>query len=409
MDKPWWLTYQPLSFIRPMRLRGAQWQKRPRCLTALGYAIAIAGSISSTAIAQSLPLTPKPNDTLPSPVADRGTPPAADLQGRTLTVGIKPILPFVFVEDTDAPYGYSIDLWNAIAERLGVTTEFQVFETVPDLLDAARSGQVDVAIAGISITQEREASGLDFSYPIYQAGLQIVALDRSRFPIARYVGYLTSPGTLLAIARVFLGALVVGTVLWLIERKHNPTFQHGFIPGVGQGIWFAIVTLGTFGYGDVTPTRPWSRVVAVIWMGASFFILADFIASISAAYQANTPIRRLEDVYNQPVVAITGSTAADFLRSKPVQLKEQDTYEGLFSVLEQQNAIAAVIDYPTARYESLRHPKLLLAGNRLNREDYGIAVQEGQEILLEAINQELLGLQKTGMFEMLDKKWFNGQ
>ncbi len=213
MDNPWWLTYQPLSFPRPMRLRNAQWQKRPRCLTALGYAIAIAGSISSTAIAQSLPLTPQPNDTLPSPVADRGTPPAADLQGRTLTVGIKPILPFVFVEDADAPYGYSIDLWNAIAERLGVTTEFQVFETVPDLLNAARLGQVDVAIAGISITQEREASGLDFSYPIYQAGLQIVALDRSRFPIARYVSYLTSPGTLLAIARVFLGALVVGTVL----------------------------------------------------------------------------------------------------------------------------------------------------------------------------------------------------
>jgi ABC-type amino acid transport substrate-binding protein len=83
-----------------------------------------------------------------------------------LRVGVKPIVPFVFAEGADVPYGYSIDLWNALAERLGVETTFVVYETVPELLDAVRDRQVDVAIAGISITQEREASGLDFSYPV---------------------------------------------------------------------------------------------------------------------------------------------------------------------------------------------------------------------------------------------------
>jgi polar amino acid transport system substrate-binding protein len=46
-------------------------------------------------------------------------------------------------------------------------------ETVKDLLSAVQQGQVDVGIAGISMTPEREAQ-LDFSHPMFNAGLQIM-------------------------------------------------------------------------------------------------------------------------------------------------------------------------------------------------------------------------------------------
>ncbi len=330
-------------------------------------------------------------------------------EGETLTVEVKPITPFIFVEDSPIPYGYSVDLWEAIAERMGVETEYTLYETTPDLLEAVRRKEVDLAIAGISITNEREASGLDFSYPVYQAGVQIVTLDRSRLPVLRYANYFANIYTLIAIARVLVGCLVVGSLIWLVERRHNPSFKHGPIPGIGQGVWFALATLGTFGYGDVTPTKPWSRVIAVIWMGASFFILADFITSMSSAYQANSPIRGLEDVYNRSVAAITGSTAADLLRGKPVHLVELTTYDEIFAGLADRDFVAAVIDYPTAKYEVARNRQLLITGDRLNREDYGIAVREGQAALLEEINRDILALQQAGFFNMLDERWFDAE
>ena len=56
---------------------------------------------------------------------------------------------------------------------------------------------------------------------------------------------------------------------------------------VGEGIWWAIVTLGTVGYGDVVPTSPWGRVVggAVIIFGVTF--LAFPTATVTSMFVSN--------------------------------------------------------------------------------------------------------------------------
>ncbi|MEM8605212.1 MAG: transporter substrate-binding domain-containing protein, partial [Cyanobacteria bacterium P01_H01_bin.121] len=96
----------------------------------------------------------------------------------TLKVGINEIQPFVFLSKDRAPYGFSIDLWGQIAQELAVETEFVRFDDVASLLDAVRAGEVNLGIAGISITLDREAQGIDFSYPIYESGLQLVILEQ---------------------------------------------------------------------------------------------------------------------------------------------------------------------------------------------------------------------------------------
>lgn len=67
----------------------------------------------------------------------------------------------------------------------------------------------------------------------------------------------------LALTTLGVGVLA-GFVSTLVDRKDFPTF--------GTGIWWAIVTLGTVGYGDVVPHTAWGRVVGavVIVFGVTF-------------------------------------------------------------------------------------------------------------------------------------------
>jgi len=69
-------------------------------------------------------------------------------------------------------------------------------------------------------------------------------------------------------------ALVTGLVAHLIDRADFPSF--------GIGIWWAIVTLGTVGYGDVVPHTGWGRVLggAVIIFGVTF--IAFLVAIVTS-------------------------------------------------------------------------------------------------------------------------------
>src|SRR5215470_10823043 len=86
-------------------------------------------------------------------------------QGKVLRVAIKPIAPFVFKQGTE-PTGFSIDLWNALAQSLKANTAWVEVTTVGDQLQFVKSGKADVAIAAITITKEREDI-VDFTQPYF--------------------------------------------------------------------------------------------------------------------------------------------------------------------------------------------------------------------------------------------------
>ena len=73
-----------------------------------------------------------------------------------------------------------------------------------------------------------------------------------------------------------------GFVVTVVDHKDFPTF--------GTGVWWAIVTLGTVGYGDVVPHTAWGRVVgsAVIVVGVTFisFLIATVTSYFVAAEEA---------------------------------------------------------------------------------------------------------------------------
>jgi hypothetical protein len=79
-------------------------------------------------------------------------------------------------------------------------------------------------------------------------------------------------------------ALGTGFLVTLVDPQDFPTF--------GDGVWWAIVTLGTVGYGDIVPHTAWGRVVGsvVIVFGVTFiaFLTAIVTSSFVSADQQRT-------------------------------------------------------------------------------------------------------------------------
>ena len=91
--------------------------------------------------------------------------------GKTLTVGTKQAPPFAIKRPDGSWHGISIDLWRDIANDLGLTYELHEFD-LQGLLSGVQDGSLDLAVAALTITAERE-KGMDFTHAFYTTGLGI--------------------------------------------------------------------------------------------------------------------------------------------------------------------------------------------------------------------------------------------
>lgn len=94
-----------------------------------------------------------------------------------LTVGTNAAFPpFEYIGDDGEPAGFDIALIKAIGEKMGMEVKVQDMEF--GSLVAAIGNKIDVAIAGMTITEERKES-VDFSDSYYEAVQYVIVLPDS--------------------------------------------------------------------------------------------------------------------------------------------------------------------------------------------------------------------------------------
>ncbi len=96
-----------------------------------------------------------------------------------LVVGTStPYEPMEYKDETGNIVGFDIDIANEIANQLGVETDIRDMD-FDLLIDAVANGEVDIAIAAITITTEREER-VAFSNPYLNAGQVIITNESNQ-------------------------------------------------------------------------------------------------------------------------------------------------------------------------------------------------------------------------------------
>jgi ABC-type amino acid transport substrate-binding protein len=299
--------------------------------------------------------------------------------------------------------GFSIDFWKEVAERAGVRYEFVVLDSVTAMLDALETGDADAAIAAISMTPEREQR-YDFSHMYLQSGLQIMTpiQQSSWLDNLRTISWGDVLG---AFGFVALLILLIAHVIWLIERGRNPEFPQDYLRGVGEGIWWAVVTVVTVGYGDRTPKRTLGRIVAMGWMFAGIFLIAQLTATMTSRLTVESlqgQINGLNDLPGKRVVTVANTTADQFLSANAVAHTTVAQISDAYAQLERGQADAVVFDAPILNYyaSNAGKGKVRMVGEMFKPEPYGIALPLGSPHR-EAINRAILETSPTARISSL--------
>lgn len=313
--------------------------------------------------------------------------------------------PFVVVTKETPPFvertadgrfhGFAIDFWEAVAGRLDLETEYRQ-ATLQGIIDAVAQGRADAGVGALSMTADRERI-LDFTHPWLQAGLAIAV------PTARESGWVTVLGrfasleflsVLAALALLLLG---FGGLLWLVERRANPEhFGGSSSHGVGEGFWWAAVTMTTVGYGDRVPVTRLGRIIALVWMFAALIVLSGFTAAITSSLtvgQLASGVQGVDDLAGVRVVTVSGSSSASWLGRRGQSFRTTDDLATALEEVAGGRADAVVYDEPLLRHRvSARHAAALrvLPGS-FDRQAYGFVLTE-DDPRREAVNRAILDL-----------------
>ena len=344
-------------------------------------------------------------------------------QSETLKIGIKPSEPWVMydqnvTEENRRPIGFSIDLWNKIAENLKVETQWVYYDTTSQLIEATQKREVDASISAITITSGREKE-IDFSNSMFELGLQVmVDASKSSASVLELMGreikkMMTTQSVLLFLLFLF----VTMHLRWYIDSrdKHSKLFDKNYKSGIIDSFWWGITMLVTW---ETPPSKGVARVIDLTWHIVGIIAISILTAIVTSALTAQAiggSIRSEKDLAGRYVAAVATDAPRKYLEkigANVVPVKRLD--EGI-SLLREGKVEALVHDGPrlvylTNQINKKAHKKVLFVSPfTFNPQNYGI-VFPTQSALRERVDRILLrlreanGLEKS-FHEKLKEKW----
>lgn len=326
----------------------------------------------------------------PASALAQTSPPELDV-GEPLVVGVAPAPPFAIETEDGGWDGVAVHLWRQVAEALELDYELRRVER-DSLLAGLESGQLDAALPAVA-TDSAEAL-VDLTHTYYTAPLGVAgSKQRSLWSIAKA---LFTPRFWRIVLWLSLLLLLVGTVVWLLERKKNEDQfggERSALAGIGSGFWWAGVTMTTIGYGDKAPETAAGRAVALLWMLIAMAITSSLTAALVSVvgFGQGGSISVPEDLRQMAVGAVPGSGAAAYLNEEGISYREFATPEEGLRALREGNVKAFLHGTSALRYLVNENEGLSakVEATDEHSQRYAFALAQGSD-LREPINRILL-------------------
>lgn len=301
-----------------------------------------------------------------------------------LNVGLYVNPPFVMNVDGSFS-GMGIDLWEGLAADLNLSYEYQLFDSVSDMLQATRDGEIDVAVSNLSITSAR-AEDLEFTQPWFDAGMRIMVNEEEEVGLGQFFEGLADAGLLKAYAWL-AGVIIVATLLLtLFDRQFNKNFPKTWTDGTAES-FYTVMSVATSGR---MPSRPnlfgWiGRFMQALWLICGIAVLAyvtSSVTSVMTVLALNNQIANLDDLPGKHVGVRAGTTAEEFSRQEGFDVFPYPDMDTLVEALLDHEIDAIVGDAPVLEYYAVSNPALPLdvVGPIFSPEKYGFALPRDSQL-----------------------------
>lgn len=282
----------------------------------------------------SLCCIPTLSDAAPPDTAETIIPPQ-----KNLVVAVYHDPPFMIKNASQEWSGLNIDIWRIIAADLGVPYQFRELP-VREVRQGLIKRTIDIASSSSWITA-KDLREVDFTVPTGSSRLAVAVLpDTIDHPWLSAVKLFFGWGTLKIIALLLIILVMLGTALWLIERRHNPAHFDAGLKGIGSGIYWIGSVLTSGNCMDVRLMSTAGRALGLLWMFICALALTALIASVTTALNESTSSANLitqKTLCTMKTGAVAGSRQAAILHSHSCPVTEYPSLNaGLEALLQRK-------------------------------------------------------------------------
>jgi polar amino acid transport system substrate-binding protein len=309
-----------------------------------------------------------------------------------LIIGITEAPPFVKYENGTYS-GLSIESWNLVNKSLDTNYIFKSYENLAQLLKAVETGEVDLSINPITVTDKR-MERMDFSQPYFISYTGVARKNESA--IWTYLSNIFSWNFFSALLILVGVIFIFGFLVWIFERKRNPEEFSPGGRGIFQGFWWSAVTMTTVGYGDKSPRSFGGRFVGLIWMFMAIIMISTLTAGIASSLTVQNiqdEIGSIQDLERFEVITVKSSSAQELLDQYQISsMKVSNIDEGIEALLRDETT-TLVYDKPILNYlieEKDLGNELVVLEKNLKRDYYSYSFPKDSP-LLNTIDPILIG------------------
>lgn len=326
-----------------------------------------------------------------------------------LKVGYAGSAPFVM--HTEKEEGIVIDIWKEIAFGLNRNYNLIEYKSVESGIEAIDNNELDILIGPITINSSRAAL-VNFSQPYYNTELAILA-PIVKTTIWGKIKPFLSTTFLYAVIGLLIILTFVGFLFWAVEgRKYPEEYGVGVVKGTASGVWLAVVTMTTVGYGDLAPRTAPGRFILGAWMIISLILATSFVAGIATTFSQfsgeDKTIRSLSQLENKKVAVPNYKKIIEKVRDaggSPIPI--DDVSEG-YQMLMNKKVDALIYDEIPLQYvfKDDKKEDYVLSKKRIEPQYYGFLFPIGSD-LKRKVDLQIINLQENQEISHIVEDWIS--